>query len=175
MLKNKVIKDLSHREYTYDELIQNIKELDKIGAKFYIGTDSKVIKKKISIVTCICALTSKGNEVFYIKDKISKNDLKNMQMPEFVVSETKDRSALRLRMLLEGYRSLEVAMEIEPLIKNKLHVHLDVGTDIKNNKSAIASKELEYLVQAQGYECSMKPDAWAASAVADKVVNKRSK
>jgi predicted RNase H-related nuclease YkuK (DUF458 family) len=169
MLKDNQIRGLSQREYSYDELIQEIKRLDKLDAEFFIGTDSQVIKKKISIVTCVCAILPGENRVFYVKQKISKTDLKNMSMPEFIIEKTRDNSALRLRMLLEAYRSIEAAMEVEPYIKGKLNVHLDVGSDSKVSKSAIAQKELQYLVQSQGYECAVKPDAWAASAVADRV------
>jgi len=168
MLQDRVIRNLHNREYTYDEFVQIIKEYDRNGAEFYIGTDSQIIKKKISIVTCICVCVRGSNKVFYIKDRLNKNDLKNMQMPAFVLRQTKDISAIRLRMLLEAYRSIECAMEVEPYIKNKLHVHLDIGSTNKSRTSAF-QKELEYLVQSQGYGCAIKPDSWAASAVADKM------
>jgi uncharacterized protein len=98
-----------------------------------------------------------------------------MRLPEYIVEQTKNSSALRMRMLLEAYRSVEAAMELEQFINNKLHIHLDIGADSRKNKSSIARKELEYLVQAQGYECSIKPDAWAASSVADKVAKSETK
>lgn len=169
MLHDNLIRDLSQREYVYDEFIQELKEMDKLGAEFYIGTDSQVIKKKISIVTCVCAVMRGYNKVFYVKEKIDKKKLRDMRMPDHIVEQTKNTSALRLRMLLEAYRSIEAAMEVEPLIKGKLHVHLDIGSDSKKNKTSIVQKELEYLVQSQGYECAIKPDAWAASSVADRV------
>lgn len=168
MLHDQIIRDLSHNEYVYDQLIEEIKRLDSLGAEFFIGTDSQVIKKKISIVTCICAILDTGNKVFYVKERIDKKKLKSLRMPDYIVDQTKNNSALRLRMLLEAYRSIEVAMEIEQYIKNKLSVHLDVGEDSGKNKSAIAQKELQYLVQSQGYLCAIKPDAWAASCVADR-------
>lgn len=172
MLQDHTIRDLSHREYTYDNFIQTVKDLDKLGAEFYIGTDSQVIKKKICIVTCICAVRNGKSRVFYVKQKISRKDLKGMSMPGYIIDQTKNSSALRLRMLLEGYRSIEAAMDVQPFISKVMHIHLDVGTDSVKNKSSIALKELKNLVLSQGYECSVKPDAWAASAVADRVAKK---
>jgi uncharacterized protein len=169
MFHDNKIRDMSQKEYNYDEFIKEINNMDKIGAEFYIGTDSQVIKKQISIVTCVCAISRNLNKVFYVKEKIDKAQLSKMRLPEYIVEQTKNSSALRMRMLLEAYRSVEAAMELEQFINNKLHIHLDIGADSRKNKSSIARKELEYLVQAQGYECSIKPDAWAASSVADKV------
>lgn len=173
MLKEKIIKDLSGNEYSYEDFLSLVKTFDSKGAEFYIGTDSQIIKNKISIVTCVCACTEKENKIFYTKERISKKDLKKMQMPEYIIDKTKDRSALRLRMLLEAYRSIEAAMEVEPYIEGKLSVHLDIGGTSKS-KTSVLQKELQFLVSAQGYECSIKPDSWAASAVADKVAKKRS-
>ena len=168
MLHDQIIRDLSYNEYNYDQLLEEIKRLDSLGAEFFIGTDSQVIKKNISIVTCICAILSTGNRIFYVKEKIDKRKLKSLRMPDYIIEQTKNNSALRMRMLLEAYRSIEVAMEIEPYIKNRLSIHLDVGEDFGKNKSSIAQKELQFLVQSQGYSCAIKPDAWAASCVADK-------
>jgi hypothetical protein len=154
MLENAVIRDFHQREYTYDEMIEKIKEYDRAGFNFYIGTDSQVIKRKISIVTAICCHKEGGGDskIFYVKERIRK----------------KDYPSLRARMLLEAYRSIEAAMEIEPFISNRLSVHLDVG-DTNRSKTSKFHKELEFLVQAQGYDCSIKPDSWAASSVADRM------
>jgi predicted RNase H-related nuclease YkuK (DUF458 family) len=154
MLEDKIIRDFHQREYIYDEMIQKIREFDKAGFSFYVGTDSQIIKRKISIVTCICCHKEGAGEskIFYIKERLKK----------------KDYPSLRMRMLLEAYRSIEAAMEIEPHITNRLSVHLDVGST-KRSKTAKFHKELEFLVQAQGYLCAIKPDSWAASAVADRM------
>lgn len=161
MLAERTIRDLNQREYSYDEFLAILQELDSEGFDFYIGTDSQIIKRKISIVTCVCAIREGGgnNKVFFVKERIKKTEYPN----------------LRSRMLLEAYRSVEAAMEIEGYVKNKLTIHLDVGNDdakpkgAKSSKTTLYHKELQFLVQAQGYECSIKDDAWAASSVADRV------
>jgi len=154
MLKDKIIRDFHANEFSYNDVLQIIIQYDKDGYNFFIGTDSQIIKKKISIVTCICCHKEGGgdNKIFYIKERINR----------------KDYSSLRARMLLEAYRSIEVAMEIEPYANNKLSVHLDVG-DTKKSKTSLFHRELEFLVQSQGYECEIKPNSWAASSVADRM------
>ena len=72
-------------------------------------------------------------------------------------------------MLLEAYRSIEIAMELENLFSNRLEVHLDVGDTIRS-KTAAYEQELQSLVISQGYACVIKPFSWAGSAAADRIV-----
>lgn len=154
MLEDRQIRDLSQREYTYEEFIEALKECDSEGFNCYVGTDSQVVKRKISIVTCVCFYKEGGgSRIFYVKDRLSRKKYPN----------------LRTRMLLEAYQSIEAAMEIEPLLTNKLTIHLDVGSEEKN-KTSRYHQELEFLVKSQGYFCQTKPDSWASSAVADRMV-----
>lgn len=150
-------KDFSGNEYSHSDFLQMIKDYDKEGYSFYIGTDSQILEDYINIVTAICprkinSFYGISGKVFYIKDKVSK----------------KQYSSLRARMLMEAYRSLEMAMEIEQNVDNKICIHLDVASD-NNSKSNIYQKELQYLVTSQGYECKTKPDSWMASACADRM------
>ncbi len=164
MFTEKLIRDLRGNKFSFEEFIVQLQEYDKNGFQFFIGTDSQIIKGKIALVTCICLIKEGGgnNKIFYVKEKFAK----------------KDYQGLRSRMLLEAYKSIEAAMEIEKFVKNKLTIHLDVGNDednitrsgeIKDN-SARYNQELQFLVVSQGYQCDIKPDSWAASSVADRVV-----
>ena len=170
MLQDQVIMDLSRKEVAYDEFVSELRKMDDLGAEFYIGTDSQILKRRIYIVTCVCAVMRNNNRVYYVKDSVGKAELKDMRMPYGIIEKKRESSSIRLRMLLEAYRSVEVAMEVEPLITGKLHVHLDIGSDPVKNKSSVALKELKFLIKSHGYECAVKPDAWAASVVADWVV-----
>ncbi len=160
MLKEQKIKNLNQVEYSYEEFIKILKQYDSEGYDAYIGTDSQVIKNKIYIATCIAFVRRNSRygsdcsgRVFYVKEKILKKDYPN----------------LRMRMMLEAYRSLEAAMEIEPDFKKTIHIHLDIGPNPKLSKTSAFKVELIGLVASQGYECSIKPEAWCASGVADKV------
>ena len=154
MLEENTIRTFAGKELSYEEFIEEVKLLSKEGLDVYIGTDSQIIKEKISIATCICFYKRgiKKNQIFHIKRKIPREKY----------------PTLRARMLLEAYTSLEVALEVDPIIKSKLIVHLDIGADMRKNRTAKFSNELQMLVRSQGFGCAIKPDAWASSAIADK-------
>lgn len=158
MLDDSTIRDFKHEPYSKDEFINILKEYDSLGYKVYIGTDSNIICDEILIATAICfhksdSDSSSSGKIFYIKESVSRKSYPN----------------LRTRMLLEAYRSIELAMEIESVFSGKLEVHLDVGDTIKSKTSAY-EKELQALVRGQGYTCEIKPYSWASSGVADRVV-----
>jgi predicted RNase H-related nuclease YkuK (DUF458 family) len=71
-------------------------------------------------------------------------------------------------MLMEAYRSIEAAMDLDPIVKTKISIHLDIGSSHRS-KTRMYQQELQYLVSSQGYECKIKPDSWAAGGVADRV------
>jgi predicted RNase H-related nuclease YkuK (DUF458 family) len=159
MLDEHTIRDFNQKPFTKEEFLKQLKAYDEDGFNVFIGTDSQIIKKKISIVTAVCfhksgeEVGSSSGKIFYMKEKISRKQYPN----------------LRTRMLLEAYRSIELAMELEPLVSTKLEVHLDVGDTIRS-KTSKYERELQALVLSQGYSCEIKPYSWASSAVADRVV-----
>ena len=181
MFQERTIRDFNQRTFSFEEFIRIIQEFDEKGYDFYVGTDSQIVKKKVSIVTCICVIPAEGfvfgdenaqNKIFYVKDKLKKKDLReqlNIDLGD------KSYPSIRMRMLLEAYRSIEAAMEVEGYIDNLITVHLDVGDDetkppgSRSSATTAYQKELRFLVEGQGYLCDIKPDAWAASAVADRM------
>ena len=154
MLEDSTIRTFDGKEISYDDFLLKIMKLNDEGLNLYIGTDSQVVKNKISLVTSIC-LYKRGiskNQIFYTKKRLGK----------------KRYPTLRSRMLLEAHASLAVALELDPIIDGTLTVHLDIGTDMKKSKSAKLSKELRVIFEAQGFGCKLKPDSWASSCVADR-------
>lgn len=157
MLDEHTIRDFSNKIYSKTQFLDELKIYNQQGYNVYIGTDSKIIKHKIAIVSAICfhkpGVTGTSGKIFYIKEKISR----------------KQYASLRARMLLEAYRSIEIAMELENQCSNGLEVHLDVGDTIRSKTSAY-EQELQSLVISQGYNCVIKPLSWAGSAAADRIV-----
>lgn len=154
MLQENTIRDMHQKVIPYEDFINKIKDLKKEGLDLYIGTDSQVLGKKISVVTCIC-LYKNGvakSKIFYIKEKLS----------------TERYATLRSRMILEAYRSLEVALEMDQLVGGKLTVHLDIGSDIAKSQTAKFQNELQFLFKSQGFGCEIKPNSWASSSIADR-------
>lgn len=161
MLEERIIRDLGQKEFSYEEFVKAVQFYDEEGFDLYIGTDSQVHKGKIHIATCVAFVrhadeygsSQRSGGVFYVKDRIARRDYPN----------------LRMRMMLEAYRSLEAAMELEPLFTGTIHVHLDIGPNPRKSKTSAFKMELTGLVKGQGYEVAIKPDAWCASGVADRM------
>jgi len=154
MLKENVIRNFDSGIVEYSEFIDQIKKSTQKGYDVFIGTDSQVIKMKLSIVTCVCLykIGTGKSQIFYVKNRLP----------------AKNHPTLRSRMLFEAYKSLEAALEIDPYTAGKLTVHLDIGSDFKKCKTAKFQKELQILVRSQGFGCEVKPNSWASSAVADR-------
>ena len=154
MLKESTLRNMSQKEVSYEEFLEELNRLNKKGLDLFIGTDSQVIKNKICIVTCICFYKQgiSENQIFYIKNRV----------------DSEKYPTLRSRIIFEAYKSLEIALELDPMVKGKLTVHLDIGTDFKRNKTARFKNELEILFKSQGFGCEVKPNSWASSCIADK-------
>lgn len=153
MLEEYVISDFNGATYSHEEFLESLRWHIDQGFNVYVGTDSKLNKDKVFLVSVICfhGLNSSG-KVFTIKEHLLR----------------KLYPSLRSRMLLEANRSLEIAMELDPYVKGRIEVHLDIGDTIKSKTSAY-EQELQSLVVSQGYLCEIKPRSWASSSVADKV------
>ncbi len=153
MLEHHIIKDFNDVTYSLEEFLESLKWHDKQGYNVYVGSDSKINKDKVYLVSVVCFhAPGISGKVFSMAEHLSR----------------KLYPTLRARMLLEANRSLEIAMELEQYVKGKIEVHLDVGDTIKSKTSAY-EQELQSLVISQGYNCEIKPRSWASSSVADKV------
>lgn len=155
MLSEIKIKDLEHQDVSYEEFLMHLKELEKLGLDLFVGTDSQNVRGKISMITCLCFYKTgvQRSKVFYTREVVDM-----VSIP-----------TLRAKILREAIKSLELALSVEDLFSNKISIHLDVGTDSKKSKSADFKKELQIMVTSQGFECKIKPDSWASSAIADKL------
>lgn len=120
----------------------------------FIGTDSQCYsKKRVTMFTTVIIAYQMGfgGTIIMSKDKTSFMD------------------SLRQRLLMEAMRSLEAAWFVDRFLppENVITIHLDVNQNLKW-KSARYKDELVGLVAGQGFKAICKPDAWAASGVADK-------
>jgi hypothetical protein len=85
--------------------------------------------------------------------------------------ETKKMS-LKERMIIEVGKSVEVAYSLCDLLDLydvELEVHADINTD-PNFQSNVALKEAMGYILGMGFTFKAKPDAFASSCCADKVV-----
>ncbi|MBS1689702.1 MAG: ribonuclease H-like YkuK family protein [Bacteroidetes bacterium] len=124
--------------------------------KVCIGTDSQVRGAETEFATVIVFLREKhGGFMFLYNDK------------------TKQPFTIKERMLVEVARSIEIAYELCDLF-NKYDVDMEVHADINTNpqfKSNEALREAMGYILGMGFAFKAKPEAFASSCCADKVVN----
>lgn len=123
--------------------------------KVCIGTDSQVIGEEVHFATVIVFVREKRGGFMFISNE-----------------KTKRKMTLRERMILEVGRSVEVAYALCPLLDLydvALEVHADINTD-PSFESNTALKEAMGYILSMGFVFKAKPDAFASSSCADKVI-----
>jgi predicted RNase H-related nuclease YkuK (DUF458 family) len=123
--------------------------------KFFIGTDSEVKGKETEFATVIVFIRKGKGGFMYIHNEI-----------------TKQKMSIKQRMLVEVSKSIDIAYElcrIFTLYNVDMEVHADINTN-PNFKSNDALKEAMGYIMGMGFAFKAKPDAFASSSCANKVV-----
>ncbi len=123
--------------------------------KVCIGSDSQVRNGIVEFATVIVFLREKKGGFMYIS-----NARENGKM------------GLRERMILEVAKSIDIAYQLCDLLDQHevaLEVHADINTD-PHFQSNVALKEAMGYILGMGFVFKAKPDAFASSSCADKVV-----
>lgn len=123
--------------------------------KVCIGTDSQLRGKTVEFATVIVFVREKKGGFMFISNY-----------------KTDQKMGLRERMILEVARSVEVAYALCDLLdqhKVELEVHADINTD-PHFESNVALKEAMGYILGMGFVFKAKPNAFASSTCADKVV-----
>ena len=144
-----------HNARSEETTIQNILSLLSSASKsstIHVGCDSHFVKNKCvyAIVIAICT-PGKGGTFFFARRKFKRKNFLNM----------------KLRLLGEVENCLALADFIsKETSRNDIRVHLDINPN-KLYKSSLVFTSATSWVKSQGYECVVKPDAWASSCIAD--------
>jgi predicted RNase H-related nuclease YkuK (DUF458 family) len=133
-----------------------LRELD-LGNKLKvcIGTDSQVRAADIDFATVIVFLRKKKGGFMFVRNQTIRREM-----------------TLRERMIVEVSHSIEVAYTLCDLLDRydvALEVHADINTD-PYFESNVALREAMGYIKGMGFAFRMKPDAFASSSCADKVV-----
>lgn len=123
--------------------------------KVCIGTDSQVKGKETEFATVIVFLREGHGGFMFIHNE-----------------KTTQSYSIKERMLVEVARSIEIAYELCDLF-NKYDVDMEVHADINTNpqfKSNEALREAMGYILGMGFAFKAKPEAFASSSCADKVV-----
>ena len=124
-----------------------------------VGTDSQNISDYTKIVTVISIHFNKNGGIFF-----------------YTINKVKSIKNLRQKLVTETQSSLEITDELLKELENvsdntfdynrlPFCIHVDAGT---NGDTKVLIKELTAWVISCGYKCEIKPDSFAASAIANK-------
>jgi uncharacterized protein len=124
--------------------------------KVCIGTDSQVKGAETEFATVIVFLREGHGGFMYIHNE-----------------KTRQKYTIKERMLVEVAKSIEIAYELCNLF-TKYDVDMEVHADINTNpqfKSNDALREAMGYILGMGFAFKAKPEAFASSSCANKVVN----
>ena len=145
----------SKERITKEQMFTRIRERLRQGYKYklYIGTDSMVHAK--SKVVTVVALHEVGSGGIFFSKTIFVNRFKD----------------LRTKIYTETQESLSIAEELSTILFEaeldyEIKIHSDIG---RNGETKELINEITGWVTAMGYECSIKPNSWSASTIADKL------
>ena len=123
--------------------------------KVCIGTDSQVKGKETEFATVIVFIRKGKGGFMYIHNET-----------------TKQRMSIKQRMLMEVNKSIEVAYALCNIFSRysvDMEVHADINTN-PNFKSNDALKEAMGYIVGMGFAFKAKPEAFASSNCANKIV-----
>jgi uncharacterized protein len=123
--------------------------------KVCIGTDSQVKHGKVYFATVILFVRKGKGGFMYIKNTTSN-----------------EKPSIKERMLKEVAMSIEIAYELLDLFvafNVDMEVHADINTSAQF-KSNTALKDAMGYIMGMGFAFKAKPEAFASSSCADKVV-----
>jgi len=123
--------------------------------KVCIGTDSQVKGKETEFATVIVFIRKGKGGFMYIHNEI-----------------TRQRMSIKQRMLMEVNKSIEAAYALCNIFSRfsvDMEVHADINTN-PNFKSNDALKEAMGYIVGMGFAFKAKPEAFASSSCANKVV-----
>ena len=124
--------------------------------KVCIGTDSQVKGAETEFATVIVFLRERSGGFMFIHNE-----------------KTTQRFSIKERMLVEVAKSIEIAYELCDLF-TLYDVDMEVHADINTNphfKSNDALKEAMGYIMGMGFAFKAKPEAFASSSCANKIVN----
>ncbi len=136
------------------ENIEEVREFIRSTSKetaVYVGCDSRQFRDKTVFVTVVVVHinSNHGAKIFWRVDRVNRI------------------RSIRQRLLEEVSRAVYTALMIADAVEDRpFEVHLDINPN-PDHRSSIIVKEAVGYVLAQGLKPVLKPEAIAASAVAD--------
>ena len=122
--------------------------------KLIVGTDSHIAGLNFRFITVVCLYTVGSGGYFYYTRAFESKALyrKNQQF----------------RMFQEVQKSIDVADFLVDITGQIPEIHIDASPKEAGEFTSSFSDSLKGYAVSAGYECALKPNSWAANAVADK-------
>ena len=143
-------------EVTFDFLVEKVLKKLKLGSKLFIGTDSFVSKDKVTFASAIC-IHKPGHDGFYFFTKSKNNKAKFSFLSARITEE--------VRMTLELADFFYTTQGVE---SSSIEIHVDASPFEAKAATSKFSEMLKGYVVGAGYQCKLKPHAWASQSVADR-------
>lgn len=146
------------KDFEVDEMKKMILESSQ-DTSIYVGCDSQVTRGKVDFVTVVIVhfASKHGAKIFYKKQK----EARLMKMRE--------------RLWKEVELVSSVALELIDIIGDRyLSIHLDLNPDVRHKSSVIIQEAVGY-IRALGFDCKVKPNAFASSYASDHIVKNKMK
>lgn len=143
------------REVKVPDILQFVEDASRNGEAVHVGTDSLQSGRVTQFVTVVVVLMpGRGGRVAYRREVVPRI------------------RSLRERLLKEVWKSVELGLQISPVVPGDLTVHIDANP-VQAHRSSAYVQELVGLVVGQGFRAAIKPHSWAASHAADHAVRGR--
>lgn len=152
-----------------DEFIESIRsfaesiqtrELEEGGdlvTRLYIGADSRRRNIgrhswKVSYTTCA---------VFHLSGR------HGCKVFADVSTEIDRTGSLRLRLMNEVYRAVDLYQKVSQFWLGDTEIHLDLNPDVRHKSNSVLQEARGFVLGVTGFEPIIKPYAWAASTASD--------
>lgn len=146
------------KKITKHQLIKEIVKFlndDEYEYKVLVGTDSECFNDKVDFVSVIVIHRVGYGARYFWQRKIYNRSF-----------------SLHERLWQEALLSLNIGQEIlKFLIKEKAKFHFELHLDLSTTgKSSSSLKEIINLIRSYGFEVRIKPESYAATKIADRLI-----
>ena len=144
-----------NKETLIEEIVNFILADDRFSYKILVGTDSEYFNHKIDFVSVIVVHRVGQGARYFWRRQIFKSSL-----------------SLHQRLWQEALLSLNICQQLlKILTERKLNFHFELHLDLGTiGKSSSSVKEIINLVRSYGFDVKIKPESYAASKIADRII-----
>lgn len=150
-------------EFDFVSIIEAIKESPE-NSSVYIGADSKQYTTEGENYIAYCTVV-----ILHYGSANGAKIFKSLRV-------ARDYGQLRPRLMAEVTDAIACGYElIDHIGKRSLEVHLDINRNTQHKSSVLVKEASGYVLGSLGIQPKLKPEAFAASSVADRYAVKNAK